>query len=244
MNNSKEFTQMELYNYFIQIKQKCDKILNKAIANSNIIRLFYGKQLFLINECLKKKEFDKIKDLISCATNGLIKEFNDDYIYDEKQNNDIYENMINNIKSFIQNQFKFNKEKITNIYLKNKIILSDNSNLKVDDKEFKGFYFKMIMMFDELDILNVFLVLTKSIPANSNILFCNKETSTQEIKSFVLKAIYCNIHSIFAIFIPQYINNSQKIFLIKLLRERKKKSQMIHSCLLVFFNFDYFEFNK
>ena len=244
MNNSKEFTQMELYNYFIQIKQKCDKILNKAIANSNIIRLFYGKQLFLINECLKKKEFDKIKDLISCATNGLIKEFNDDYIYDEKQNNDIYENMINNIKSYIQKQFKFNKEKITNIYLKNKIILSDNSNLKVDDKEFKGFYFKMIMMFDELDILNVFLVLTKSIPANSNILFCNKETSTQEIKSFVLKAIYCNIHSIFAIFIPQYINNSQKIFLIKFLKSKKKEAQMTNSCLLILFNNSDSEFHQ
>ena len=243
LDNLKVYKEIELYNHFIQIKQKCDKILNKAILNSNEIRLFYGKQLYLINECLKNKEFDKIKDLISCATNGLIKEFNDDFIYVEDQGKDIYENMINNIKSYICEQFKFNKEQIKNIYLKNKIIISDNSILKAQEKELKGFYFKMTLI-DEHDILNTFLVLTKSIPVNSNILFCNNETTTQEINTFVLKAIYCQIHSIFAIFIPQYINNSQKIFLIKLLRERKKKSQMIHSCLLVFFNSDDSEFHQ
>ena len=241
--NGKECTSMEISNYFAQINQECHKILYKSIATSDEIRLFYGKQLYLINECLKMNKFDKIKDLISCATNGLIKEFNDDFMYVKNREKNIYENMINNIKSYIQNQFEFNEEKIVNIYLKNTIRISEDNILRDKNNEYRGFYFKLIFV-GENDILNIFLFLTKSIPMNSNILFCNKETTTQEINSFVLKAIYCQINSLFVIYIPHYLNNSQKMFLIKLLRTKKKEAQMTHSCLLILFNKEDSEFQQ
>jgi hypothetical protein len=81
---------MEISNHFAQINQECHKILYKSIATSDEIRLFYGKQLYLINECLKMNKFDKIKDLISCATNGLIKEFNDDFMYVKNREKNIW----------------------------------------------------------------------------------------------------------------------------------------------------------
>ena len=51
-------------------KKKCD-----GKCNDEVIRLFYGIQLYLINECIQKKQYEEIKDLISCATNDLIKNF-------------------------------------------------------------------------------------------------------------------------------------------------------------------------
>ena len=57
--NGKECTSMEISNHFAQINQECHKILYKSIATSDEIRLFYGKQLYLINECLKKNNLIK-----------------------------------------------------------------------------------------------------------------------------------------------------------------------------------------
>ena len=246
--NLQIFTPSGLITHFKNIKQKCERILNEAIAGSEEIRLFYGQQLYLINNCLKKKEFDKIKDLISCSTNGFIKEFNDDFDYLEDLERDLYENMINNIKRYIQNQFEYNKKFIKDIYLKNVIQKSfkneeQNISIVIKENEYKGFFFYGTNI-DEYDILNIFLSLTNSIPMNSNILFCNKETTTQEINTFLLKAIYCQYNSLFLIFIPKYINNSQKVYLIKLLRAKRKEAQMTHSCLVILFNFEDSEFHQ
>ena len=246
--NLEIFTPSGLITHFKNIKQKCERTLNEAIASSDEIRLFYGQQLYLINNCLKKKEFDKIKDLISCATNGFIKEFNDNFDYFEDPEKDLYENMINNIKRYIQNQFEYNKKLITDIYLKNviqKVLKNEEQNISIviKENEYKGFFFYGTNI-DEYDILNIFLSLTNSIPMNSNILFCNKETTTQEINTFLLKAIYCQLPSLFLIFIPKYINNSQKVYLIKLLRAKRKEAQMTHSCLVILFNFEDSEFHQ
>ena len=239
--NSKEYKILELINYFKQEEIKCEKILSKAIANSNEIRFFYGKQLYLINKCIMRKEIDEIKDLITCVTNGIIIDFNSDFKYVEEKGKNIYENMINNIKNFINTQLIYNGKKIEDIYSKN--IIQNIENNKKEKIDYKGFYFYPTSI-EENDILNIFYFLTKSIPMNNNILFCNRETSIEEIHTFILKSIYCENNSLFLIFIPQYINNLQKMYLVKLLREKENDSQMMKSCLVILFNFSDSEFHQ
>ena len=245
----KEYKPSIIIDDFNEKLRHCKIILYKANAKYEEIRIFYGRQLYLINRCLKEKKFEIIKDLISCATNGLITDFNNDFNYVEKQGKDIYKTMINNIKLYIGQQFIYNKIDIKNIYLKNQILISgndenENNPLKIKENDYQGFYYYSTNI-EENDILNIFFVLTQSIPTNSNILFCNKETSFREIKTFVIRAIYCQIHSLFIIFIPEYINNAQKIFLLKVLRSfALKEAFMMKSCLVTLFNLSDSEFHQ
>ena len=244
----KNYSPLDLIKVFKTKEGECFFILNKSNSKYDEIRLFYGKQLYLINKCLKEKNFDKIKDLISCVTNGLITEFNDNYKYSEEPGKSIYENMINNIKTYIKSQFEYNNKEIDNIYLNNTIKISKNNEdqnnpINIKENDYKGFYFYPSTI-EENDILNIFIVLTKSIPMNNNILFCNKETLNDEMYIFLLRAIFCKSHSLFLIFIPEYINNTQKIYLVNQLRSMQKPSQMMQSCLAIIFNRSDSEFHQ
>ena len=242
---SGEYSPNKLIIFFRIITDKINKLLFTFLTTDPELRFFYGRQLYLLNQHLKEKETDKVKDLISCQTNGLIKEFNKDFNFyrDDSGNNNeekIYLIMLNNIKKYIKEQIQYNKKEIKNIYLKNSIKESNDEN----NKFLSGFFFYPTNI-EEYDILNIFNVLTKSNPMNSNLLFCNKNTPDQEIFTFVIKAIYCEIASLFLIFIPKYINNSQKIFLLKLLKINAEKiSQMMKSCLIIMFNFSDSEFHS
>ena len=245
----KDFKPSELIDNFNEKLKRCKLRLYKANASYEEIRIFYGKQLYLINKCLKEKNFEKIKDLIRCATNGLIKDFNNDFSYIEQEGKDVYKTMINNIKLYIEKQFTYNGKDIKEIYLKNQIQISENdedknNRLIIKENDYQGFYYYPTNI-EENDILNFFFVLTQSIPMNTNILYCNKETSFREIQTFILRAIYCQIHSLFIIFIPEYINNAQKIYLLKNLRTKALKEQfMMKSCLVVLFNLSDSEFHQ
>ena len=71
---------------------------------------------------------------------------------------------------------------------------------------------------------------------NSNILYINKETSLEEIKVFISKSIYCKINSLFLIYIPYYITNTQKISIIKFLKKNLIFSEITKSCLIILFD--------
>ena len=227
----------DLINLFKNIKKNCKKILLQKRSQSNEIRLFYGRQLYLINNCLQNKEYYKIKDLISCVTNGLIINFNDNFKLDDNLNNDIYENMINNIIKYIKEQLSYNGKRIEDIYSINKIIVNENNF-------YKGFYFYASCL-DEYDIVLIYDSLTGRKPANSNMLFCNKDTTLEEINTFISKAIFCTINSLFMIAIPEYLNNTQKSYLINILcKKGQKEGKMMVSCLLIFFSLKDSEFHQ
>ena len=235
--DSKDYNYHDLIKLFKSIKKNCKKILLQKISQSCEIRSFYGRQLYLISNCLQNKEYDKIKDLISSVTNGLIINFNDNIKLDDDLNKDIYENMINNIIKYIKQQLSFNGKKIEDIYSINKIIEREN-------KFYKGFYFYASCL-DEYDIFLIYDNLTGRKPANSNILYCNKDTKIEEISIFISKAIYCNINSLFMIVIPEYLNNTQKSQLINILNKKsKKEAQMMESCLVIFFSIKDSEFHQ
>ena len=245
----KEYEPQELYGFLYKNLFFYFETLRSFNNQFDEIRIFYGRQLYLINKFLKEKNFDKFKDLISCVSNGLIKNFNDNFIFNEKIGEELYSTMLNRIYSYIQRQFAFNNKKANEIYLINEIKINKNKenknnliNIKEDD--YKGLYYKPTNI-EENDILNIFYVLTGSIPQNSNIIFCSKETSIPEINSFLFRVIYCQSHSLFLIFIPQYINNRQKIWLLKCFTSMANfEAKTMKSCLVILFNYSDSEFHK
>ena len=234
--NNIEYESKNLINLFKRIKTKCKSIFTKSIENSDEIRLFYGRQLYFINKYLSKNKYEEIYDLINCSTNGLLNKFNIDFNKEEELDKEkVYETMINNISKYIKELFLYNKKKIEDIYLKNVIINSNNY--------YKGFYFFGCSL-EEYDVLSFYFNLTGNPPSNSNLLYCNKETSIEEINIFFIKAIYCNINSLFIIIIPDYLSSNQKTHLIKSLKKKAKQNcEMMKSCLIILFNLKDTEFH-
>ena len=221
-----KYSSEDLILKFKVIKNQCKKVFNEYMPISDEIRFFYGRQLYLINKYMIEKKYEKIKDLISCATNGLIKKFNNNFNRDNYFKLDIYAIMIQNIIKYIREQLNLNNKKIEDIYLTNEISIkgnnkNQNSNKYEKDYIYKGFYFFGYSL-EEYDIWNIFINLTGNPPSNSNLLLCNKETTLEEINIFFLRAIYCKFNSLFIIAIPEDINNSQKSYVLKMLKKKAK----------------------
>ena len=238
--NSKEYQMNQLILDFRNLEEKNWKYLLNIMSQYEEIRLFYGRQYYLINNCIKNKNYNEIKNLISCQANGLISKFSsfdriEVPIYDE------YENMINNIIKFIQDQFKYNGIKIQNIFDKNKI-LSDINDVK-SKNNYKGIYFYGSSI-EEYDILNIYSNITGSWPFNTNILLCNADISLIEIYSFINRAICCKVNCLFMIVIRDSFPSSKKSILINYLKKVQDNFQRMMSCLVIFFNLHDNEFHQ
>ena len=240
--NNNKYDSIKLINLFKKIKNKCKSTFKNSIEKYDEIRLFYGRQLFFINNYLCQKKYEKIQDLISCATNGLLNKYNINFnIKNNLDKEKIYENMINNISQYIRELFLFNNAKFEDIYLKNEIINLNNKNMQ---SIYKGLYFYGSNII-EYDVLNFYINLTGNPPSNSNILFCNRETSNEEITIFIIKAIYCKKSCLFCIIIPENLTSNQKAYFIKYLKKTTKtKSEMMNSCLIILFNLNDSEFHR
>ena len=237
--NSKEYLLNDLIRIFRNLEMEYQKYLFNNIEKHEEIRLFYGKQYYLINECLEKNnKYDDIRDLISCQTNGLINKLSNFELI--VQDSDEYVNMINNIIKFIQYQLEYNGKKIKNIFDKNKILTTNIVNIS---NNYKGIYcYGSSIM--EYDIINIYLNMTGSLPENTNIILCNIDISYIEIYSFINRAIYCKVNCLFMIAIKDSFPSNKKSNLISLLKKMQDKSQKMMSCLFILFNLKDNEFHQ
>ena len=245
--NSTKYSSKELISIIKGIKKNCKFIYNSFLAKSNEIKLFYGSQLFLINNCINSNRFKEIKDLIRCSTNGLIDDFDDIFIPDKSEN--IYERMMKNIIKYVQEQLLFNKRKIEDIYLINEISIyktsKDENDTKISkDYLYKGFYFYGYEA-KEYDAWRLFIKMTGNQPTNTNLLYCNIDTTIEEINIFILRAIFCQVNSLFMIVIPKNLNINHKSYIIKMLKKKaKKEAVMMTSCLAILFSINDSEFHQ
>ena len=185
--------------------------LIKVCKKKPLMRFFYGKQFFLLSKYIDifklniidadiKKENIVIyrKKLISLLINitGI------DY-FDESDNS------IENLKKIVQNNqmndIERNLAKISQ-YLE---ILFNVNNLTVEkiltpniikNNNYHGFYtVEVLEKSYEIEILNWYYRLTKNLPLSLTLLFCNEETSDEELISFIYRAIFCEYNVLFLI---------------------------------------------
>ena len=227
-----DYTLNDLKKKFLDIYKNNE--IKKIFEETKEIRFFSGKQLFLINSSLKKNKFNEIKDLICCISDGKIKNFKNGYKYNNKLE-DKYKNMINNIKSYLVEELEYNKQTIENIYQNNKISNNFIKNLN-------GFYYYLQGIDVELFLLTMFFNITEKLPSNNNLLLCNKDTSFEEIHSFIKRAIYCEYQNLFAIAKCELLRLHIKK---KLIGELKEKSLIqTKNAIVIIFSEEESDFHK
>jgi len=217
----------------IELRKKLENILltlkDKQIEGyktKSLIRFIYGHQYNLLYNHLKKKKNKNIIHLLKYITNDLYKNDVLDFKIEEKEG-DIFGNCINNLDSYLNELLKKNNLTLNQIY--------EKSIIKTEYK-FKG-VFTYLCEKVEKDLFQIFKYLTGNNPIAQNILICSKDTTNEEITSFLYRSIKCEFNSCFIIGGLESLENEQKECIIELLNNNlfQKEEEKINSCLIMLF---------
>ena len=233
IKNSEAFDEKEnlnlqklMQNYKIKNNNFRDSIKN-GFGNFPLLRLFYGKQFIQIYENLKNKNNKNnidITHLINSVTLNQIKNTDINYQYNEKGL------LLENINFYLEKLFLNNNIKISEIYKKNLVLkeIELNPGLYRKTKSAQSTNSDLIY-----NILNIYLNLTGNIPITNTLLICNEDTSIEQIRAFLYRAIYCETKTLFLISNMECLDLSATSNLIKTLKELyKNKKGKINSYIL------------
>ena len=225
--------------------EKCKNLLNEMLLNimdaqitayksNELIRFIYGRQFSFIYNSIKEKNFIKIEPILNYIMNDSykipIKEYNFKELPNEKDENDEiksneYKNIINNCNNFVIDILKLNNKSIKDIYQQN--IIHSNYN-------FKGLYnYLSIDTGIEEQILSWYYLLTKNYPMAKTLLLCDKDTSSDEIISFIYRAILCPYNALFMMGRIEELSSENCEVLIELISELySNREREMNSCLV------------
>ena len=206
---TKEKSLKEILDFLSDAKKSYISLLNsKYIENANL-RLLYGRQYRSMMKYLEDNDnIDSIlRYIVNDIDNKEIKEGTKgtnrtvtDWIKHEDYNKDSLESISKYITSlFFENNF----DSLDNFYERIKI---------VTDKDYKGIYLHKCKKNESMEkfIINLFLDKIGLYPIAQNVLITNKETSDEEIQSFLARAILCNYNILFAVEINDSISKYQQ----------------------------------
>jgi len=203
-------------------------ILLKVYEEKPLIRFIYGRQFsFIYNYLIKKNETKKISSLLKLWTNNLIKEEIEDFKYQSTGN--IYTDLFNNIEKYLEKILLKNDLNMEKIYT--------DSLIKGKGKgyEFKGVFLYLCSQFDE-EAFQIYKYLTENIPIAQNVLLCNKETTNDELISFLYRAILCEFNSCFIITGIELLEVDKKSKLLEILNLLLSKDHnKMKSCLIILY---------
>jgi len=219
----------------IQLRKRLEKTLltlkEKQIGGyqtKSLIRFIYGHQYNLLYNHLKqkKKKDDNIIHLLKYITNDLYESDVSDFKVEEKEG-DIFENYINNLDAYLNELLKKNNLTLKKIY--EKTIMKPEYN-------FQGI-FTYLCEKVEKDLFQIFKCLTGNNPIAQNVLICSKDTTNEEITSFLYRSIKCEFNSCFIIGGLESLENEQKECIIELLNNNffQKEEEKMNSCLIMLF---------
>ena len=198
-----------------------------AYKDFPLTRFFYGRQFRLIYNILKEKKIDKDKlfpFLMLLSNNFSYKLFENMY-YDY---HDDY-NMFKNIQRFL--------EKILKKFLYSENIYEETL-IKKKDKEYeecKGVYLYLSYKLEN-DLTLIYKYLTGNNPVAKAVLLCNKETTNEELTSFLYRSILCEYNSCFIIGGIEFLEYNKKSKLLELLYSLYVKDyEYMSSCLIILY---------
>ena len=192
-----------------------------AYRDIPLIRYIYGRQINLIYDKIYNKKDSNILPLLKFISNNSINEnYNDEYKVNDKK--DMYWNIDSYLKKIFKN---IDLEEINE--KSNKIIKKDGDN------DFCGIYcFQALNL--QKNVLQLYKYLTKSIPKAQYILFCNKETTSEELTAFLYRALLCKLHSCFIIAGIELLPFKEKITFQTIFKELYEGDEKkMKSCLVV-----------
>ena len=238
----------KLMDFFYKLKTGVFRQLEMFYKEKKIIRLFYGRQLYLIYNNIINNEENKNLDLFKIAFNNKIKNLNNkislNFSIKQEKGFHKYIKIIEEINNYIEMQLKYNKIYLKDIYELNKIkkiekpLHSNNLEKKNEElNEYKGIYFYMSNKNQELQSLCLYLYMTKNIPINNCFFYCTKDTKKEELQTFIYRAIYSNDNYLFCMVNTNCLNNVVRRFFLRLIKKLSKKiGQSMESCLIIIFS--------
>ena len=197
-----------------------------AYETKELIRFIYGRQFNLFYDYFHKKDNSNINSFLKYIMGDYYKIEVKNFKVEEK--GDIIESNINNCENFLNEELKINNIKLENIY--------KSTLIKNDIKEkYKGLYSFLCEKLEK-DLFQIYKYLTGNVPIAQNVLLCNKDTSNEEISSFLYRAVKCKFNSCFIVGGIELLNFEQKALMIKLLEQFFQKDEnKINSCLIILF---------
>ena len=207
--------------FYKNINKNFKKAIKKGYENYPYLRLFYVKHFIQLHKKTKNENID-ISNLVNAVTLNKIKNFDIEYKYDDKIDN------IENINKYLIKLFETNHVSLDELYNINKVL--NESDLK------PGLYRKIKASdYSNLvnSIINIYLNLTGNAPIFNTLLICNEDTSIEQIKAFLYRAIFCEKPILFLITNMECLDFTVTHNLIKTLRTLYKlKNKVINSFLL------------
>ena len=233
-NKEYYFNDDNLKKDYQEIIEKLNNILSdleswqiNAYENMPLLRFIYGRQFNLIYNHLNKKD-KNIIHLLKYITNDLYKKKIDNFI--PQEDGLTIQNFINNCEKYLNEVLKINNLDLRKIY-ETTIIRQ-----KYIGKKYQGIY---TYLFEELEkeLFQIYKYLTGNNPIAQNILLCNKDTSKEEIISFLYRAIKCEFESCFIVGGIEILDNKQKITVLDLLNHFfPKGDEEINSCVIFLYS--------
>ena len=242
----KEYSMEELINKFSNLKKSVFDSLNKLYKENEIIRFFYGRQLYMIyNNIIKNYENNNL-NLFKVIFNNNIKKI-DINENDLNFGNKYYDNM-KVIADYIYWQLKeINKKTIADIYKFNEIKIQtissfiNKNNIKKSKNEakYKGIFFYVSKGNQQFEAINVYSLMTHKFPINSCFLYCTKDIRKEELNCFLERCFLCEYNILFCMINVNLLNNNLKKFLIHFIKSHSKEyKRKMESCLIIIFSGD------
>ena len=234
----------EEYNNYEEIKETINKIdenieniQRNAYLKKKYVNFIHGKQFQLfLNYFLNNKKNQNLNYFLSYFVN---KEKVDINIFDYKNKefniktnfiHNFYQNFIEQCEIFLESIIKDNELSLKDIYNQNKIIEKF--------KELNGIYLNGSSNLEN-EIIYFYKYLTNNTPLASTLLLCKKDTTSEEIISFLNRAILTPHHILFCLARTDYLSEEKKNIILKTIMDlinriktHFKEYKMI-SCLII-----------
>ena len=239
----KETSLEQLINTFLERKKKVIGDLNKLYAENEIIRFFYGRQLYMIYNNIINKNERKNLNLFKVISNDNIKQL------DKRESNlnfgNKYYKIMEKISTYVNKQLEINEKKIKNIYEFNEIKIKqfslhtnkiDDNNKKKENK-YKGVFFHASEKNQQLEAINIYSVMTFHFPINSCFLYCTNDISIEELNSFLKRCFLCEYRILFCMINVNLLKNNLKKSIIHFITKYSKEyGAKMESCLVIIFS--------
>ena len=210
-------------------------IQRNSCLKKKYINFIHGKQFHLfLDYFLNKNKNENFYYYLNYFTNKEKYILNDfDYKNNEFniKNENFYRNFIEQCESFLDKILKDNGLTLENIYQQNKI--------KEEFKDFKGIFLNGSEKLEN-EIICLYKYFTNNIPLASTLLFCKKDTSIEEITSFIIRAILCEYPIFFCLAKTDFLSEEKKNYILETIidligrvKDENNKLFKMNSCLVI-----------
>ena len=193
---------------------------------------------------MNKRKNDNLNYFLSYFTNKEKIEINNFKYQDQPLNikndfiSNFYQNFVDQCELFLNSIIKDNKLSLETLYEQNKIILDFK---ELDLKENNGIFLNGSQNLEN-EIIYLYKYITNNIPLASTLLLCKKDTTIEEIISFLHRAILCPYHIFFCLARTNYLSEEKKNIILEIIMELMNrnfidnKDYKINSCLIIINN--------